>query len=986
MTKNTGLKCITLWLSLCLSNNAFATNNVTVNDALKTLRKIEAKLTDLPTASQPNVNSPVASNQPRIASGEFLLFSLSLNDYYLGEVFALKSDQGIQLGLSSLADILQFGIEVDLVTRSAQGWYRDQQPFILNASSQPATLITDAGILELTAADISIDDDMYIEMAQLKEVFGLQFTVDYGDLEIELSSAILLPIEQQRERHARRLNPSNRNAKPTLPWKASPYQALSSPVADLQLNYSADKNQNRTSYSLLGAQDFAYLSAEYFLSGREGDLLSDSRLTFTKQDPQSSLLGVLAASEVEFGDVTATQVGSRYNSQYGRGIKFSNRGLTQQFDSNRINLSGPVQLGWDVELYRNGILIAQQISLSDGRYNFENVDLFYGENNFELIFYGPQGQVERKSEYYFIDSNQLAQGEGFYELSVSEQGKKLLGNTAFNNDSTGWQIAGRYEQGITDDFSIYTAALAQKRTHDDLQHMSLGTNLSLFSALLLNLDYQKNNQHEQELELTARTQFADQSLLFSATNRTDELKQKYDSYQFDMAGELMQNSYGRLNYQNNLLYQTSDNRGIYKQAQNRLNYAIAGLALSNQLQWQQSNNVESVYGSTRLQGRLGRIYSRFSVDYTLSPSNEVTSYEAEFNRSITSQLQAEVTLRDSRINDIQSADLGLSWQSNKFSLTSNLNYDSEDNWQLGVYSRFSLGYDTQNNHYFVSKQSLTTTGTLMLRVFLDQNNNGIMDPDEQGVAGIKVKGLQNYRQAITDENGIALLTSMPANRTTDIVLDRDSFPDPFFVPANEGFSITPRAGFIEYMDYPLNNASEIEGVVYQQQGDHTYVQPYATITLLDEAGKEVANTQAAYDGYYLFTDLRPGQYRAVVDDSFKERKALKNTQQVTVDLSAKGDVLVGVDFTLKSLEEVSGTIVNAGNFSSLMMLKAYLRLISPRLKLQQQDVFYIHDQQQSKYILALGYAEQAKPEFTDLCQSLIQQGLKCDIEQRTILY
>ena len=188
------------------------------------------------------------------------------------------------------------------------------------------------------------------------------------------------------------------------------------------------------------------------------------------------------------------------------------------------------------------------------------------------------------------------------------------------------------------------------------------------------------------------------------------------------------------------------------------------------------------------------------------------------------------------------------------------------------------------------------------------------------------------------------------------------------------------------MDYPLNNASEIEGVVYQQQGDHTYVQPYAKITLLDQNDKEVANTQAAYDGYYLFTDLRPGQYRAVVDEQFKDRKALKNTQQVKVNLSPKGDVLLGVDFTLKSLEQVSGTIVNAGSFSSLMMLKTYLRLISPRLTLNQQEVFYIHDQQQNKYILALGYAEHAQPEFAGICQSLITQGLKCELEQRTILH
>ena len=391
-----------------------------------------------------------------------------------------------------------------------------------------------------------------------------------------------------------------------------------------------------------------------------------------------------------------------------------------------------------------------------------------------------------------------------------------------------------------------------------------------------------------------------------------------------MSGELMQNRYGRLNYQNNFLLQHSNSGRDLQQAYNRFNYSYSGFSVNNLLQWQNANEQSKVYGATRIQGRIGRTYSRFGFDYLLSPESDILSYQAEFNRSI--------------------------------------------------------------NRTFMSNRSLTSTGSLLVKVFLDQNNNGIMDPDEQGVAGIKVKGVQNHRQAITDEQGIALLTSMPANRTTDIILDRHSFADPFLIPAHDGFSITPRAGFIEYMDYPLNNASEIEGVIYKQHGEHTQIQPYANIALLDESGKEVAKTQAAFDGYYLFTDLRPGQYQAVVDEQFKDRKALKNTQQVKVNLSPKGDVLLGVDFTLKSLDQVSGTIVNAGSFSSLVMLKAYLRLISGRLTLHQQDIFYIHDQQQNKYILALGYAEQARPEFAAMCQSLITQGLKCKLEQRTILH
>ena len=98
----------------------------------------------------------------------------------------------------------------------------------------------------------------------------------------------------------------------------------------------------------------------------------------------------------------------------------------------------------------------------------------------------------------------------------------------------------------------------------------------------------------------------------------------------------------------------------------------------------------------------------------------------------------------------------------------------------------------------------------------------------------------------------------------------------------------------------FNNSSELEGTVYKQdeQGS-SEVQPFATVKLLDKQGKQVAQTLAAYDGYYLFTDLRPGEYKAVIDDEFKQRKSLKDTQQVVVNLPAQGEVVMGVDFELK---------------------------------------------------------------------------------------
>ena len=76
---------------------------------------------------------------------------------------------------------------------------------------------------------------------------------------------------------------------------------------------------------------------------------------------------------------------------------------------------------------------------------------------------------------------------------------------------------------ITDNVSIYTAALGQKRADDDLQHVAIGTNLSVFNRLLLNLDYEQNNQNEKELEFTARSQVAEQSLLFSVMLKQPQL-------------------------------------------------------------------------------------------------------------------------------------------------------------------------------------------------------------------------------------------------------------------------------------------------------------------------------------------------------------------------------------------------------------------------------------------------------------------------------
>ena len=399
------------------------------NDIYSTLFNIEKKWQQLDsTTISQDENQKLATNKQEdnvgIPVGELLFLSTYLHEYYLGELVAIKSNKSAWIELNSLFELLNFAITVDNNKLAAQGWFISKNNrFELNLLDKRTQV--NQKVYSLSEQDYYLDSgDIYIDLALLNSWFDLGGEIKFSTLKLSLSPGVLLPIEQKLQREKRNVYTQDYSNEATLPWKPSPYQAISTPVADLQLSYNASENTHALNYAILGAQDLAYFNSEYYLSGQNGDLLTDSRLSFNREDIKGNLLGPLNATTVEFGDVLATQIGSKFLSRYARGIKINNTPLYKKTNSNQVTLTGAIQAGWDVELYRNKILIDQQLSLPDGRYLFENIELLFGVNTFELIFYGPQGEVESKVEEFIIDGNSLEGGEGFYELSLTQQGEQ----------------------------------------------------------------------------------------------------------------------------------------------------------------------------------------------------------------------------------------------------------------------------------------------------------------------------------------------------------------------------------------------------------------------------------------------------------------------------------------------------------------------------------------------------------------------------------
>lgn len=974
-----------------VSSYAMSADNERLTRILDVLRQLDSKIVQAKTRA---INSAAAREEQGlgIPEGEMLFFSTFIKgNNYLGEVVAVKSQEGAWLEIVSLFESLGFAI--DVTSMRASGWFADpskQFTFdfdLLNGQSN-------AQEITLKQSDLYIDNgDIFVSFSVLETWFSLAIKIDYSVQEMYVESKYILPIEAKLDRLNRLTGQASVSRESIMPWKPSPYQSLSSPLADMQFGYTKRNSKDAVSYSVLGAQDLAFFRSEYFISGKEGDFFNQSRVHFSREDTEGGLLGQLGATKLEMGDVLPTKVGSGGQYTYARGARVSNYAIGHVKDVNVTMISGSVQSGWDVELYHNGVLIEQLIDHTQGQYVFDDIPLLYGHNEFEIILYGPQGQVERRTEQYIIDGNTLTSNQRFYDVSITQQGHRIIDSSKYKVSDSGWQVAGRFETGLSDQVSVFGAgSIIDSERGETAYNFAIGSNMSLANKALIAVDAQSSSNKDKSVSASLRSKIAQQSvralmsyhskLVLNDLNDPDTSTQRKVGLEF--TGELFNNSYGRMSHQSSVFHY-SEEEGARRRFSQSLNYVNGVFGLGNQITWVSNEHKDKVStGVARVQSRYGRVFGRLSIGYQMQPERKVRDYNLELNTTLSEQWQLQAGIKNNVDEDNTEGNVSLNWQSDKFSLSSSMVFDSNNDWQFGVSGRMSLGASNFGSPYFMSRRGLTGHGTAMVRVFLDENNNGVFDAGELPVEGVRINAAQAHRFASSDERGIALLSSMVANRRTDILIDTDSIDDPFMVPAGDGLSITPRSGYVEYLDFPLVNASEVEGSIYIENGN---VLPYAKVKLVDEQGVKVAETEAAYDGYYLFTNLRPGTYQAQLESAQVKSKNLKINEQVMVELPVHGEVVAGVDFTLAELKKTQGYTASLGKFSSLNTLKIYLMLTKERLiNAMIMNPFYIYDELEKKYILAAGFSISTTKALHNICDRVRETGLACELDSTLIRY
>ncbi|MBU0858480.1 MAG: hypothetical protein KJ667_00950, partial [Alphaproteobacteria bacterium] len=372
-----------------------------------------------------------------------LILDVVKKPYRLSEaMIVLQEDNRFYVPLLEMSDLLDFAVESEQARGYASGWaVSEDNSFSIDVPRGEA--IIRGQVRALSPEDVMTADeydaaahDIFISTSLAAEIWPVTFNVDFSSLRLEIESEVPLPFEARKEREqkraaaeARRRIQPTRN--PDLPLIANPYRMFSLPAVDLETQYSWDQSRGSISgqHSVTGVMDLLGFSTNFAANTSyidkkferpENIRVTGNRKAFGEDDI------ILGFKEMQVGDTRLAPRTLVGNSISGRGAIFSTREIERQQDFDQITVEGQAQPGWETELYRNNELLDFGEVDSLGEYRFENVQLMVGNNTIRVVLYGPQGQVEERSENYLISGGMVRPGEFGYEIGGVDAGQDFF--------------------------------------------------------------------------------------------------------------------------------------------------------------------------------------------------------------------------------------------------------------------------------------------------------------------------------------------------------------------------------------------------------------------------------------------------------------------------------------------------------------------------------------------------------------------------------
>lgn len=860
------------------------------------------------------------------AVNEELVVEVRLGSHVLSDgMLAYRRRSGLLLPLGDLSRALDFAIVTDPSSGRADGWFLGEE--------RRFTLDLGAGTVRIEGREEAVpksdaearSDDIYVDAALLTRWFPIALRFDPAAMVVEVTSREPLPVEMRlvRERVRSRLA-SNAPPPRRLQRHEIPYRLIDWPFVDTsQFAGYDDEGGFANRYTTYVTGDLLWSTGRLFLSGDESNPVSEVRLTLARKDPDGNLLGPLHAREVSVGDVFTAKLPLLTESQEGAGVLISSFPLERTTHFDEMTLRGSLPLGWEVELYRNGVLLGFQRSGQDGRYEFVDVPLLFGANTFRLVFYGPQGQRREEIRREYVGEGLVQPGQSHYQLSFIRQKQDLIPvgtGGAVRLADRGNQLIAEYEHGLSRTVSVATSVASLPLKDGQYDYLTVGLRASALGALA-RIDLSGERSGGMAARAALQTRLG--TLGFSG---------EFERY-FDFVSErappqddpLTWRAKGRLDYvvpaiaglprlPVSLRGEAEHHRSglVDLDLSGRLSASISPLTLTHEISHSSlrggtGGGLGETDGRLLINARFNALSLRGTLDYLIQPHFAASFVEMigdyGFDDSSSARLGVHRDLAGERLTTVTAS---LNRDFSSFAVGLNAAYSDDNSFAVGLSVSFGAGREPRGGQWSVVPGAISRSGAVSARVFLDGNLNGRFDRGEPPLSGVRFVVDGTAAAAVSNRRGIAFITGLAADRPTAVAIDAGTLKDPFWAPMRSGFEIVPRPGRTARLDFPVVATGEIEGTVSMLSGAELIAVSNVKVELVDASGAIVASTTTAFDGYYLFQQVRPGRYRVRGAPQQLRRLDLPPAEEKTVEIEAGGNVYSGVDLLLRRQPPLTG--------------------------------------------------------------------------------
>lgn len=816
----------------------------------------------------------------RPESDDQWLFELRTQRFRIGDgVRGYANGTRTCVNLTDMIIALDLPLRVDTQLRRATGWAFDERRTVL--IDRDAGRVTIASRSEILPAGAIVDtpEGWCVDPVRFGEWIGVRLSADIGNSVLKLESDQSLPFELAAARRARAatIRPSSSFNLADLPQARRPYAVWQTPSVDVVASAAviSDAQTGRTEtqarYELFASGELLGASFDARLSSDNGGQPQSLRIRAYRSDPEGNLFGPLHATHAAIGDVSSLSTPIAAQPVAGRGAIITNRPLDLPESFDRTTFRGNLPAGWDAELYRNGQLLGFANPGPDGRYEFVDVRLLYGINRFEIVLYGPQGQVRREVQTIPVGLDAIPPRKTYYWAGIVQDGHDLIGLVPDNRPfPPGWRGTIGIERGLNRRTSIgawYTSALIEDRRYHFIEgsvRRALGSTLAEFTG-----SWQSGGGTAQRLYWVGelgRGSFQVESLFAQGGYRSDRITRGVTglhSLSFEQPLRL-----GGTTFPVQIVarYRQFNNAPDRLETSSRLSANWRNLSLTGQLDWQHETRTsqtasgpgpDSVVANLLANARLGRWRVRGEARIGLIGPGAGSQFAvvAERAQSERTQLRGELgydsTARRFRVG------AGYTRQFDHFALSGYAEAASDGSVAAGISLAFGFGPDPRNGRLRFSRERLASQGEALATIFYDDNGDGIRQPGEELAKDVQLTAGNAVADTATDANGQAIIDSLSPDRPILIGIDESSLPSPLVRPALPGVVIIPRAGVATRVMLPLTQAGEVEGVLIRSGGNGI---EGVDLELVDAHNVVRATARTDFDGFFLFESVPYGQY------------------------------------------------------------------------------------------------------------------------------